>query len=81
MANLIDKIREFGTLSYDSGVHERELSFVEKADLAAGCFKEILHFLGGSETAISVPCLLCSDSKLNGRNFCHFCGRDLREMA
>lgn len=55
MDNLTDKIRKFGELSYEAGVYENDSSFVEKADLAADCFKEILQSLPESSASLYVP--------------------------
>jgi len=75
---LIDLIQEFGNLSYDAGVHEREEAFISKADATKECFQRILRHIGKHEEAVSVPCPLCSDAEENERNFCWNCGRDLR---
>ena len=42
---LVDKIRKFGELSYDAGVHEKEEDFIKYAELSKECFHDILRYL------------------------------------
>ena len=42
--SILDKIRKFGELSYEAGVHERD-GFLEKADEAKRCFQEIVKLM------------------------------------
>jgi len=48
MKTLIDLIIDFGNASYEAGAHEKEESFVGKADLAKECFQEIVRLIGNT---------------------------------
>ncbi len=77
--NLINLIREFGDLSHDAGVFEREDSWLAKVDAANECFQRIMRHIGKLNVeAVSVPCKFCTDAEENERNYCWHCGRDLR---
>lgn len=52
MPTLLDMIREFGELSYEAGVHEREPDFVEKADAAKELFQQIIWRLEKEEEVV-----------------------------